>query len=214
MAEQTKVMAGETALFEQFRAMQGQPVRVTVLFPVTRERLTRLPGMLVAVSDGALVVDCTNLFVSIPDQAPVTIEFLVSGKLFWCHTILVKVDETQRLYLKLPDMLQEQQRRRYPRVDINVSVRLITHDGSINMPAILRDISAGGAYMETTQPIEPGNQVTLVFPLGTGMMFNNIEVEALRCTRLKTESFVVATRFCCSQQQQDELAAWVDRQLS
>lgn len=188
------------------------PVRVTMLDPITREQVMRMPGILAAVCETEVVVDFLG---TPPDRAraQVTVEVLSGGDLYWFHSHIQRAFGTGRLAMDLPEGVHSS-RRSHPRIDLEIPVRLLSHGGRRYVTATLRDLSAGGASIRTETPLQEGDRVTLVFALGSGMFLRDLEMEVVRCLPCAAGLYVVGLRFHCDPKQEVELAAWVQKQLS
>lgn len=203
-----------SSMLRQLGELCGHPVRVTVMDPKSNERLNRVSGVLTAVDRAGLTVDCVQAISLMPASSPVTVEILEEGNLYFFHTSFnPEGTGREQLRLKLPSLVQTTQRRRYPRVDLDIPVHVMVNDGSQAVAAVLRDISAGGASLRFEKPIPEYQRVNLVFHLGTGLFFQNLEAETVRCTGTVDGVYIVALRFFCQPDQEVALAAWVNRQL-
>lgn len=193
----------------------GHPVRLTVLDPSSRERVERVAGILAGVQSNGMTVDCLRPVPGLAGGAPVAVEVLVNGNLFWCHTTLQSVggEAMDRLVLRTPASVQTLQRRRHPRVDLDVPVNLVLSRTGDAIRTTFRDLSAGGASLLTATPLSAGEPVQLVFSLGSGLFFQDLAAETVRCTDGPEGKYVVALRFKCDKVHEEALAAWVSGRL-
>lgn len=202
------------AVLQLLQPLGRQAVRVTVMDPTSRERVFRVAGVLVCVSTDLLSVECTHPCPTFPPEAPSTLEILTSGEILFCHTRLHPVQEGRgRLDLVPPESIQTEQRRKYPRVDLSVPVHVVTGPSGKVLQAQLRDLSAGGAALALQSFLEPGSLVGLVFTLGSGLFFEDLEGEVLRCTPSQSGGWLVGLQFTCNDEKRDLLANWVNRRL-
>jgi c-di-GMP-binding flagellar brake protein YcgR len=195
--------------------MTGQPVRVSVLDPTSRERLMRLPGVLAKVDDQGLTVECLQAVGSLPDGGPVTVEVLAKGQLFWFHAALRQEPAPRGwIYLTTPTQVQNVQRRRHHRVDVEAPVTLVPlGEESHTVHGVLRDISASGAALRAEASLPEGKRVQVAFSLGSGLYFNKLEANVVRCSAVGDGWYVLALHFDQTEAQQKLLEDWVHRQM-
>ncbi|HWI65038.1 MAG TPA: PilZ domain-containing protein [Symbiobacteriaceae bacterium] len=209
-------MSSESVLTEAEVALRlaeglGAPVRVTILDAETRERRFRILGVLSGTDPTGLVVDCVE-WVSQPiSGATAAIEILVDSRLLWCHTQVSTGagSDRDRLFARLPEKIHVSQRRRYPRVDIEVQVHLVAQSDRRVIPATMRDISAGGASMIAGAALPVGERVSVICALGSGLYLSDVQAETVRCSDQGDSTYYVAVRFVCDPQQEAMIAAWV-----
>jgi hypothetical protein len=209
----TAAVASELVL-AQLMAMRGQPVRITIKDPDSQERLVRIPGLVSGGEGGVLGVECLTPPVSCPVGTPVTAEILAQGQLFWCHTSLAAPGAGRQLLLQLPITVQTAQRRRYPRLDLNAPVHLVMKEDGRTLSGVFQDLSAGGAALRVNESLQVGQEVRLIFALGSGLFLQDLEAEIVRCALAPDASYVVALLFHCGPEQEQALSTWVSRQLS
>jgi hypothetical protein len=199
-------------MLTQIAGMVGHPVRVTILDAHSRERVTRIPGVLVNALAGTLVVECLQPAPAGIANAPVTVELLAGTYLLWCHSTVQSAGR-DLCHLALPASVQTVQRRRHPRVDMEIPVHLLVKQGDRVFAAHLRDLSAGGASLRTEAPVAEGEDVALVFSLGSGLFFQDLRAVTVRCAGTPDGSYAIGLQFRCSPEQEAALGAWVHRQL-
>lgn len=214
MAERMTVPASSLIL-GRLSDFCGMPVRVTVLDPDSKERLDRVAGVLSAVSALGLTVDCLRVTGPLLSGTPVTLEILVNGNLVWGHSVVLdqQVRGQSLLYLQAPVALETLQRRRHPRIDLEIPLHLVVPRTGETLECLLRDLSAGGAAFQTPEPLGAGESVQLVFDLGTGMFLQDLQAETVRCTDAPGGSYTVAVRFVTGHDYEEKLSAWVDKRL-
>jgi len=198
-------------LVTALKAMCRNPVRVTILSPISHEQVVRMPGILSEATETEVVVD----FLSTPPdlaRAQVTVEVLSGGNLHWFHSRTQRVFGVGRLALDLPEGVHDS-RRSHPRVDLEVPVRLLTYGGRRYVTATLRDLSAGGASLQSEAELKQGERVTLIFALGSGMFLRDLEMEVVRCLPGAKGLYIIGLRFHCDSKQESELTTWVQKQL-
>lgn len=207
--------SGMQPVVDQMSELLGYPVRVTVMEPISHERQTRVAGVLAAVTAAGIVVESAGTMPLFPAEAPATVEVLHGGSLYWCHTKVQPgaAGQYRSMYLALPVEVQTTQRRRFPRVDLDMTVHVLVHDGPRVLEGAIRDISAGGAAVHLTDSLTEGQSVGLVFELGSGLYFQDLGSRVVRCTGTADGSYVVGLEFVCLAHQRAALAAWVNRQL-
>lgn len=209
MADSTDAALPTIELLYQYK---GCPVRVTMFDPVFRDRVGRYPGVLTEVSEGALTVECLSVPHGAPPGIHVTLELIHDGNLLWCHAHLQGASENQpaRLHLSLPMEIQTGQRRRSPRVDAYVPVHYLVGDSRTPVQGVMVDIGAGGTAIEGAASLMRGQIVTLVFSLGSGLFFHDIEAEVLRSTFTRSGTWVAGLRFISlSPEQEHHLEHWI-----
>lgn len=206
--------SGTDLTVQQLSGLCGHPVRLTILDPLSNERISRISGLLVQVENARIAVDCLSHVPGLPESAPVTLEVLHQGLLHVGKSALCpRQDGWQRLYLEVPEALQTVHRRQHPRVDLAIPVHVVVNIGTQVLSAVLRDISAGGASLQVGQMLPAAQRVALVFELGSGLFFEDMEAETVRSVATTDGQYIVAVRFFCQADQEAALAAWVSRQL-
>lgn len=200
---------------EHLNALRGQPVRIT-LFDAAGERSARLHGVLAAVHETELTVECVDSVAAMPEGTLMTVEALVRGMQTWFDTRLVTGVRRSgsKLQLRVPEKLQTAQRRLHPRIDYEAPLHLVVKRTGQVIRGVLRDLSAGGASVRLASPVPPGETVQLVFNLGSGLFFENLEGDLLRLSTLPDGSAVVGLQFRISTEQQALLAQWVNQRLT
>jgi len=193
------------------RAMCRNPIRVTILDLISQDQVVRMPGILTAVEDTEITIDVIGLPPNLT-QTKVTVEVLSGGELFWFHSRTQRIIGTGKLALDLPQGVQNS-RRSHPRVDLEVPVRLLASGGRRCVTATLRDLSAGGASIQTETRLQQGERITLIFALGSGMFLRDLEMEVVRCHTGTQGLFVIGLRFHCDANQEAVLDLWVQKQL-
>jgi c-di-GMP-binding flagellar brake protein YcgR len=155
----------------------------------------------------------------VPVAAPGTrlsVEVLTNGNLLWFYTTLHSIAGAalDRLLIHAPAGVETVQRRRYPRVDLQVPVHLVLERTGQPISMAFRDLSAGGGALISKIPVAAGERVLLVFDLGSGLCFQDLGAEVVRCTDGPEGRYVVALRFVCEKDQEQALAAWVNAKLA
>lgn len=202
-------------IVQMLRPMCSHPVRITVMDPQSRERLFRTAGVLMKVDEDLLAVECLHPTPALPILAPATLEVLSGPEILFCHTTLSQTPSLRlgRLHLVLPAAVQTEQRRRFPRVDLSVPVHVMVHRTGKALEGELRDLSAGGAAVALDEQVEVGDQIAMVFNLGSGLFFEDLEGAVVRCTPSRSDGWVAGIQFRISDKQRDLVAAFVNRQL-
>jgi c-di-GMP-binding flagellar brake protein YcgR len=197
-------------------ALRGQPVRLTLLEANSRERYARLHGVLIAVRGTELTIDCVDSVPALPEGTPVAVEAMVRGVQTWFNTHLSsKVRRSApQLMLVLPEKLQQVQRRLHPRVDLEGPVHVVVKRTGQVIAATLRDISAGGASIRLPSAVEVGEMIQLIFNLGSGLAFENLKGEVVRCNAAADGGAIIGLMFRCSDEQRETLSQWVNQRLS
>lgn len=212
-ADATSVTSGG---FDHLASLRGQPVRLTLLDAASRERSARLHGVLTGVSQAELTIDCVDAVPTLSEGSPLAVEAMVRGVQTWFSTHLVTAvrRSAPQLRLRVPEKVQTVQRRQHPRIDFEAPVHLVLKRTGQVVQGTLRDLSAGGASIRIPAPVVAGEVLQLVFKLGSGLFFENLEGHVLRSAPLPDGSAVVGLQFRCSQEQQALLAQWVTQRLS
>ncbi|MFZ5817402.1 MAG: PilZ domain-containing protein [Bacillota bacterium] len=203
-------------ILAHLESLRGQPVRITLLDAASRERAGRVHGVLTVVRQTGLTVECVDSVPGTPEGAPLALEAMTRGLQTWFHTNLAATARpgALQLQLALPQKVQTIQRRQFPRVDFHARVHLVVKATGRVVEGALRDLSAGGASIRLSGEVGPGEIVQLMFSLGSGLFFESLTGEILRCHRGPDGSSIVGMRFQCSAEQQALLAQWVNERLS
>lgn len=194
----------------------GMPVRLTILESDTRNRIFRAAGTLSRVKASSLTVECMRSVPAFQSDVAAAVEVMVNGSLIWFNTTLspdTAPSHRGEVTLVLPDAVQTLQRRRHPRVDLDVPVQLVINRTGEGIQARVRDLSAGGTALRTQSPVSAGDEVTIRFPLASGMFFRDPVGVTLRCIDDADGDYSVAVQFACSPEQEARIAAWVNQRL-
>lgn len=216
LAEANMKRIGSGPILEHLVTLGGQPVRVTLLDASSRERTARLHGVLTSIRGTGLTIECVDSVPALVEGTPMAVEAMVKGVQTWFHTSLTSTVRraASQILLRLPEKVQTIQRRQHPRVDFDAPVHLVLKGIGQVIKGTLRDLSAGGASIRLSGPVVSGEIVQLIFNLGSGLFFENLEGEVLRCAPVPDGSMIVGLQFRCSDEQRDLLAQWVNQRLS
>ncbi|MDY6988025.1 MAG: PilZ domain-containing protein [Thermodesulfobacteriota bacterium] len=89
------------------------------------------------------------------------------------HLESASTDEKQRLLTFLEDWKKKQERRKHHRKPCSIAVTFSTKD--FLSRDTIRDISPGGAFLETPEPLSVGDEITLMLsPPGSGELIDCI----------------------------------------
>lgn len=192
----------------------GRPVRVGLFDAQYPDRVGRFLGVLSEVCRTELVVECMNVSASVPVGTRATLEVLWERELIWCHTSLFKrhKEYPDRLYLAWPEAIQNSQRRSAPRVDVHLPVHYVVEGEEDVRQGLIEDIGTGGVAMVCPEPLDPGQVLHLVFALGSGLYFQDIQALVLRATPTREGKWLTGIQFTqMSQDQRRLLTSWVAR---
>lgn len=194
MADSDSPAIAATKVLQQCRR---RPVRVSLFDPVYLDRVGRYPGILAQVQPHCLEVECLDNPPSAPAGTRATLEVIKDGQLLWCHTYLQQGQDDQpyTLWLTPPHLVQSAQRRNSPRIDTYVPVHLVLDGTTTAIQGVIIDIGTGGAAVQSAAALSEGQRVALVFALGSGMFFEDIQAVVLRATALRTGNYTAGLRF-------------------
>lgn len=210
--------AGPAApLKELLPRFRGCPVRVSLFDPLYGDRLGRYTGLLINVLPDSLRVDCLESLPAVLPDALVTLELVHGGQFYWCHTRLLVAfpHGSHQLQLSWPERLQTAQQRRHPRVDTSLPVHYTVGESQTIRQGVVVNISAGGVALEGAEQLAPGDLVSLVFALGSGLSFQEIRAEVVRSTATRTGSWSSGMQFVGLRPEQErQLMQWVATRLA
>lgn len=206
----------EGGLHSRLDAMNGERVCITVLDPISRERYMRFRGEVSGMTNSALSVDCWQAVPAFAEGAPVTLEVLSTGQMFRMHSTVqaYEPDRWSRMRLTVPAGLETVENRLHTRVEVRSPIWLVTEGQGQAVHGILRDISAGGAALRTEEPLSPGTQVYSALSLSTGLMFERLEAEVVRCSETGNGWYVLAVQFDYRPEKQALLDDYVKSRLA
>ncbi len=197
---------------QEFLPLVGQPARLTFDEPAHGGR-KRLTGLLTAVTEASLTVETLGTDSDgLTPPIPVALEVLVKEDLV-CYACTLIKQHNNTAYLSLPSKGRMEQRREFPRVDVDLPV----HVGGLALRPVaaqLQDVSAGGACVLSMIPAVPGQQLTLVFNLGSGLFLQGLDAVVVRSTPTSGGTYAIGLRLNASAEQQASLAAWVKKKLT
>jgi hypothetical protein len=196
---------------EILRECKGRPVRVSLFDPVYLNRLGRFPGILASTSPDALEVECMSPPPIVGPNTPATFEVLYAGDVLWCHTWVIDRERlsTGQIWLKWPEGMQTAQRRNNARVDAHLPIHFL-RDGAAPAVGLVMDISEGGLAMQSQVPLEVGERVSLIFSLGSGLFFQDIQAVVLRTSAARNGLWVMGVRFeFVAPEQQALVTKWI-----
>lgn len=196
---------------------RGRPVRLSLFDPIYRERVGRYSGMLTDVTEDYLELELVDLNEPAAPGTLATLELTRDGQVFWCHSALALAQPAASYAVRLvwPHAVQTVQRRGAPRVEVNVPLHYVTEGSNLPGEAVMTDISKGGAAIAGKGSVAPGDSISLVFALGSGLFFQDIKARILRVSYGRSGQWTAGLQFVALTAEQERLLAdWIRRQYA
>ncbi|HYF92302.1 MAG TPA: PilZ domain-containing protein [Symbiobacteriaceae bacterium] len=193
---------------------KGRPVRVCLFDPIYKDRLGRYPGILAKVSTDSIRIDCLDAPPAVPAETAATVELVCEGKILWCHTSTLPDYDHIPYSLRLgrPEKLQTEQQRRSLRAEAYLPVHYLVPGRSEALQGVILNISTSGAALQGAAPLRIGDVIALVFSLGSGLYFQDVQAEVLRCTSTRAGLWITGLRFLTLETERvGKLSDWVKR---
>lgn len=181
---------------ELVRECAGRPARVSLFVPGTAQLLARIHGGIDEVEpQRAIAIDCHGEVARVPSGCPAVVEVMVRGELILLYTTLQRADGLHALVLNWPQEVRTQQRRKHPRVDVELPLHFIVGGVPPTRQGMMKNLSAGGLAFTTPEPIVAESELSIAFGLGSGFYLNSIQAHVVRCTALTEGGYQVAVCF-------------------
>jgi hypothetical protein len=177
------------------RSLAGLPGRISFTEGIVGNRMTHVACTVNRVDHTEISVELTpGAGVPQPESA-VILEVANHIALVQCFTTVLASGKSGQLSLRTPARPHVVQRRRFPRIDLFLSITLHTPDRSIeDVAAQMINLSIDGAAIVLTEPLAPGTPIRLNL---TNLGFHPPDVEAVvrRCSPTPSRLWVVGVQF-------------------
>jgi hypothetical protein len=180
---------------KDLRALIGLPGRLTCAEGFAGSRMTHLPCTVRQVDHREIVLAMPD-GVSLPRaNSAVVLEVAARLALIQCFTTVRMRGQDHTIHLHTPARPHVVQRRRYPRVDLFLSVHIFAPERSITpLPAQLINLSQDGAACVIGEPLEPGMPVRIDLS-GIGLFPAEARAEVRRSTPNPAHLWVIGLQF-------------------
>lgn len=185
------------------RSLAGLPGRISFTEGIVGNRMTHVTCMVTRVDHTEIALELSP-GASVPQpETAVILEVVNHIALVQCFTSVLACGKDGHLSLRTPARPHVVQRRRFPRIDVFLSITLHTPDRPIEaVAAQMINLSIDGAAVVLTEPLEPGTPLQLNL---TNLGFHPPDVQAIvrRCSPTPSKLWVVGVQFLGLQPSQE-----------
>lgn len=190
------LVSGEesTRVYHQLRAATGSPARVTLKDPETGITIARVPGLVRRVVVTGFILDLEIPMFSATAGQRAEVEVLSASALIRCTTVIQELESARVLYLEIPEGLDIVQRRRHPRIDVNLEALAQEEEAGRSVPIHIMNLSVGGVGFVSAAAHPPGTTLRLHLNIA-GLNPAEIPVRVVRCELMGPEKWMVGASF-------------------
>lgn len=182
----------QSDVYHKLRSTTGCPARLTIHTgepsPVT------VPGLIRRVVVTGLVVDMEIPVFELQSGTVLDVEIMSKDALVRFRSVLQEADSSRTLYLALPDSLESVQRRKHPRIDVQLEALTSGDQTEAMDPVRILNLSIGGVGYVSSQPQLPGDTATLQLS-AVGLSPAEIPIRVVRCEPVGNGQYMVGVAF-------------------
>ncbi|HYG59476.1 MAG TPA: PilZ domain-containing protein [Symbiobacteriaceae bacterium] len=186
----------------ELKAVAGLPGRLSYAEGVSGNRMANVSCTIRKVDQAEIILIVVGGATPPPVESAVILEVTDNRALLQCFTS-VKVVRGAEVILRTPSRPHIVQRRRFPRVDVFLSVTLHTPDRPIEaVAAQMINLSMEGAAVVLVEALEPGTPVMLNLA-NLGFYPTEVPSQVRRCTPTPSHLWVIGLQFESLQPEQE-----------
>lgn len=177
------------------RTIAGLPGRLSFSEGLSGNRMTHVPCTVRKVDHTHIVLDMPDTAARPAPESAVILEVATGRALLQCFTSVRSIGSGTTVTLRTPARPHVAQRRRFPRVDLFLSITMHTPDRPIEeVAAQMINLSMDGAACVMVEPLQPGVELMLNL---TNLGFHPPEVRAVvrRCNPSPSRLWIIGLQF-------------------
>lgn len=177
------------------RGIAGQRGRLHFAEHLGGDRMTSLPCLVKKVDRAAILLELASPEAAPQAESAVILEVPNEAALLQCFTTVSSRQPGIEVTLRTPARPHVVQRRRYPRIDVFLSIMVTLPDRPLEpIPAQMTNLSIDGAACVLSEPVPSGTRVALNLT-GLGLHPPEALASVVRCLPTPNRLWVIGLKF-------------------